>query len=509
MTGGWAATHAGVLAVPGQLAKEVVYLIGLILGFSTVFAWLYFCSAYSDRTYHRRSSLRLVAVAFYAVVIAVKVTNPIHGIYFTTSFVQSPFPHLAIQQGIFHWVVTGISYTLAGIGMFALFETFAETEYDTAPLVVLVGLAGAPVVLDIVGYATPLLIDMIHAPLGVAAFALGVLFVFEDRFFAVQLTEGVEGATLFLGEDGRIREYNRAARRLFPDLDGAVGEPVEAVPELAAAVGADSDVIDAHIDGDRRHYIVSENTFELGQGSIGRVIVFSDVTRIERQRRELERHDRQLEDFSTGIRHEFRNAATVIQGNVRYATEHLEDGDVDAAREALRTATGRTDRLTRLVDDFAALAEYGQTMAEPRPVSFEESVRAAWRDVDTEAAELVVRKGGSVEADPPRFELLFVRAFEFMIGNGATEVEVCRRDGGFSIAGNGEPPEGDFSRYFDYDDAVPNAEVGTALPMVRTLVRVHGWDVDIDPEYRDGVRLAVTWEPTPTPGSERPVSEVR
>jgi signal transduction histidine kinase len=201
--------------------------------------------------------------------------------------------------------------------MFALFEAFVDAEYDAAPLAVLVGLAGAPVALDIVGYATPLLLDMIHAPLGVAAFAVGVLFVFEDRFFAVQLTEGVDGPTVFLDDADRIREYNGAASRLFPDLDGAVGEPVTAVPELAAALDDEGDVVDVDVDGDRRHYVVSDNAFEIGQGSLGRVVVLSDVTPIERKRRELERHNRQLEDISTGMRHELRNAVTIVRGNVR------------------------------------------------------------------------------------------------------------------------------------------------------------------------------------------------
>jgi signal transduction histidine kinase len=491
---GWAGTHAGLLAVPGEEGKRLVYLVGLVFGFSTVFAWLYFCSAYTGRTYHRRRSVRLVALALYVAVVAVKVTNPYHHLYFTTAVVQSPFPHLAIRQGVFHWVVTGISYTLAAVGMFALFEAFVEAEYDAAPLAALVGLAGAPVVLDVVGYVTPVLIDMIHAPLGVAAFTLGVLFVFEDRFFAVQLTEGVDGATVFLDDRDRIREYSHAARRLFPGLDGSVGDPVGALPALAAALDADGDVVDVDVDGERRHYVVGENAFDVGQGSLGRIAVFSDVTRIERQRRELDRHDRQLEDFSSGLRHEFRNAATVIQGNVRHATERLEDGDVETARDALRTATGTTDRLTRLVDDFATLAEYGQTMAESRSVGFERTVRTAWADVDTADATLVVDAEGTVTADPTRFELLFERAFEFHVGNGAGTVVVARRDGGFTVTGDGDAPTDDRTRYFDYDDAVPNAALGTALPMVRTLARVHGWRVDIDPGYREGVRLVVEWE---------------
>jgi len=498
-SGSWAIAHALLLLVPSTDLKTGVYLVGLILGFSTVFAWLYFCSAYTGRTYHRRPAYRRAAVALYLVVVAVKVTNPFHHLYFTTTVVSAPFPHLAIQQGLFHWIVTGISYLLAGVGMFALFEAFVESEYDATPLAGLVGLAGLPVVLDIVGYATPLLLDMIHAPLGVAAFTLGVLFVFEDRFFAVQLTDGVEGPTIFLDDDGRIREFNDAARQLFPTLGDAVGDPTDAVPSLAAALDAADDVVSVDVGGERRHYVVSENTFDVGQGSLGCIVAFSDVTRIERQRRELERHNRQLEDLSTGMRHELRNAVTVVRGNVRWAMAQLEDGDVDAARDALRTATDTTDRTTRLMNDFATLAQYGRTVSDSDTIGFEDTVRAAWPESDADAldATLTVEGDGTVQADPARFELLFARAFEFALDNGASAVVVERREGGFTITGDGAPPQGDPERYFDYGDAVANTTSGTALPMVRTLAQVHGWRATVDPDYQHGVRLVVSWA-TPT-----------
>ena len=492
---GWAITHAVLLVVPTIDLKTAVYLVGLILGFGTVFAWLYFCSAYTDRSYHRRPAYRRAAAVLFLVVVAVKITNPIHHLYFTTTVVTEPFAHLAIKQGLFHWVVTGVSYLLAGIGMFALFEAFAESEYDATPLAGLVALAGLPVVLDIVGYATPLLLDMIHAPIGVAGFTLGVLFVYEDRFFAVQLTGGVTGPTVFLDRDGRLREFNHAARRLFPAIDDAVGGPVDAVPALAAALEASDDVATVEVGGERRHYVVTENQFEVGQGSLGRLVVLSDVTRIERQRREVERHNRQLNDLSEGMRHELRNAVTVVRGNVRRAMHRLEDGDVSDAREALRAATETTDRTTQLMNDFATLAQYGRSVTDPVSVDVREAAQAAWPEEAACAADaaLVVEGGGTAAADPARFELLFTRAFEFALDNGASRVAVECDEGGVTITGDGDPPQGDTERYFDYGDAVANTTSGTALPMVRTLTQVHGWDVWIDPDYEDGVRLVVSW----------------
>ncbi len=41
---------------------------------------------------------------------------------------------------------------------------------------------------------------------------------------------------------------------------------------------------------------------------------------------------------------------------------------------------------------------------------------------------------------------------------------------------------------FGYDEAAPMSEAGLLLPNVRTLARVHGWEVHLDSSYTAGVR---------------------
>jgi signal transduction histidine kinase len=216
------------------------------------------------------------------------------------------------------------------------------------------------------------------------------------------------------------------------------------------------------------------------------------VTEIERHRRELERHDRQLESLAKGMRHELRNAVTVIRGNVRRAGERLDAGEVTAAREALRTATDTTDRTTRLMNDFATVAQYGQTVVDPVPVNVPETARSAWAAVGSDDATLTVACEGTMAADPGRFGALFERAFEFLLEDGASAVTVDRRDGTLTITGDGGSPTGDPGRYFDYGDAANHGAAGTTLPLVRTLAQVHGWQATVDTEYRGGFRLVIT-----------------
>jgi signal transduction histidine kinase len=482
------------LLVPGQTAKYGAYVLSLVVGLTTVGAWLYFCSAYTGRSFHRTTSYRRAAVAMYLLIVGVKVTNPLHGLYFTTSVATAPFTHLSIHHQTVHWVVSGLSYALVAVGFFMLYELFLEADYDARPLGAVVATTGLPVVLDVVGFATPRLIDINYEPLGVAVFALGVLYVFEDRFLAVQLTDGVDAAVVYLDTEDRIRDVNGRASALFPALADATGEPLAAVfPDLDARVGSGDSVLERRREGETRYYLVSDTAFTLEQADIGRMVVVSDVTETERRRRELERQNEQLEGFAAAIRHELLNTLQIVSGRVEIAGRALDDGDMQTARESLRTASGAADRMTTVVGDLSDLARHGQTLEGTTRLEFRAVVESGWTAAAPDGLTLSVTGDGEIRADEARLEDLFQSAFSFAAHNGASEVTVRFRDDGFAIQGDGEaPPSDDTEPFFQYGVSAPDAEAGMALPNVRTIARVHGWEVDIDATYREGVRLVVS-----------------
>ncbi|WP_323676026.1 histidine kinase N-terminal 7TM domain-containing protein [Halorubellus sp. PRR65] len=501
----WSGSQAVLFALPGTRFAVAVYLVGLAAGFGTIFWWLAFASAYTGRTYHRNPTLRRAAVGSYLAVVAVKVTNPFHHLYFETTFVQEPFPHLAFQQGVFHWTVTGLSYALAAIGLFMLFELYGSADYDTRGLAGLVALTVVPVGIDLVGYSTTALVDVIYAPLGVAAFAIGVLYVYEDRFLAVQLTNEVDEPVVFLDDDDQVRDYNAEAAALFPALDDATGAPVDAVPSLANALQDVDDVHEHTVDGETRYLLVSRESFELGRVTIGQLVLVTDVTTVERERREVRRHDDQLEDFAVGIRHELRNDLTVVRGHLQNAADALEAGDVTTANDSLATAGRAADGMTDTVDGLATLAQHGQTVADTAPVSLAAVARDALSRTDLPDLHVDVDGDAQVVADGTRLEALFQNAYRFVAANGATHVRVAVEDDGFVVEDDGDPiaPE-DVDRVFDYGDAAPTADAGMTLPNVHSLGRVQGWNIEIDGEYRDGVRVVVSNVRFQTANPERP-----
>ncbi|WP_336328454.1 histidine kinase N-terminal 7TM domain-containing protein [Halovenus sp. HT40] len=485
----WALLKVVYFVAPDPI-RQTAYIVGLVFGFATVWAWLYFCSAYTGRSYHEDPTLRALGGGFFAAVVGVKLTNPIHGLYFETSVQVEPFNYLAIEHGIFHWTVTGLSYVMAGIGIFMLFELYHNSGYDTRPLGILTVFLALPVTFDIISFFTDAVIEVIYAPLGVAMFVLGVLFIYERRFLAVQSAGEDDDAVIFLDEDSQIRDYSPAAQEFFPALADARGEPLESIlPRVAEMTGQETQTLECEIDGETRYLLTSTSSVTLGD-SQGQVLFFSDITTAEQRRRELERHNEQLEGFASALAHELRNMLQIIEWRLGIAQDRTEEGTVE--NESIEKAMGANERLTARVDDFTTLAKYGQTVERLEAVGFETAVDDAWWNAETGEMELTLQNNGTIDADPGRLRELLGNIFVFNRLNGADTVTVELSDAGFAVAGNGEPPGEDVAGYLAFGESVPTAEAGMKLPNAKTFARVHGWEIDIDTDHQEGVRVVVS-----------------
>ncbi|WP_251951669.1 PAS domain-containing protein [Salinibacter ruber] len=243
-SGLWALCHVGVLLSPGLGLKVAFYEAGLTVGFGTVFAWLWLCSAYSGRALHRRPSVRWAALAVFAAVTLTKLTNRWHGLYFGAEISTGPFPHLAVDHHVIYWLTAGLSYALAAVGFFMLAEPLRRAQVGGKRLAGLFALTALPLGANAIGYATPYLLDLSHEPVGVAAFALGALALKGSPSSGSRKESCLEEASragrekrpsLVLSADGRIRNYNRAAAELIPAL--RKGTPEEGTPQEEEIAG--------------------------------------------------------------------------------------------------------------------------------------------------------------------------------------------------------------------------------------------------------------------------------
>jgi len=322
LSGVWALAQIGFLTVRPPSVKVGIYLIGLIAGFATVWAWLYFCFAYAGRSLHQNRTIRRWALGLFATVVLVKLTNPLHHFYFSTEWAASPFAHLAIQNHVLHWVTFGLAYTLSAIGIFVLFELFAGIASSTRPLVVLVGLTSLPALLNAAGHASPTFLDIGHEPLGVAAFAVGVLFIYGDEFRDVRLTGTREAPALVLGGHERIRTYNEEAAALFPALNTAAGtgQRLDSVlPDLARVRREPPSLLTLETNGTTRYFSVCESRLGRVWARPGRLLLLDEVTEQKEREQTLRTAKEKAEEASrlksailANMKHEVRTPLTSL-----------------------------------------------------------------------------------------------------------------------------------------------------------------------------------------------------
>jgi nitrogen-specific signal transduction histidine kinase len=488
-SGGWAAFHVGYLAAPTPQLQYVFYLAGLIIGIATVGPWLYFCSAYTGRTLHKQRGLRWSAIGTFLLIVLAKITNPLHQQYFTTEIVSMPFAYLLVQHQPLHWIVMGLAYALAFIGVFMLFEMFARVSYDIQPLYAIVGLTGLPVLFDVLGAMTPFLLDLTYSPIGVAAFAVGVFHLYYDEFQTVRMSGGTEQPIIVLDDENRIYDTNRPARELFPALESRTDDLLDDVlPEIAGLLN-EPDPIHEVNDGDGTcYYSVTANPFTADRSRLGQLVSFTDVTEREQYREDLERKNQRLEEFASIASHDLRNPLNVAQGRLQMAMEDCDSEHLDAIAQS-------HDRMGALIDDLLALAREGDQVSETEPVALAELAQACWQTVQTKQATIRTETGRTVRADASRLQQVFENLFRNAIEHGREDVTITvgETDDGFYVEDDGPGiPEELRQEVFDAGFSTSNDGTGFGLSIVRQVVTAHGWEIEAVEGSAGGARFEIS-----------------
>jgi signal transduction histidine kinase len=488
-SGLWATFHVGYLAAPTAELQYGFYMAGLIVGLSTVGPWLYFCSAYTGRTLHRNPTYQQAAVGLYLSIVAVKLTNPFHGLYFTARPVETPFPHLLIEHGALHWAAMGLAYALAVVGIFMLFELFAQVDYDTTPFVILVGLTALPVVLDIVGFVSPQFLDVSYSSVGVAVFAVGVLFIYTDQFQTIQLAGPYDDPVIVVDDEQGIRDYNQAALSLFPALEDAIdAELSSVVPRIAVALTTDN-TLECRSNGESRYFSVSSNHFSTGKAQLGQIVLLQDITEQERYRIELENQNTRLEKFTGIVSHDLRNPLNIAQGNIDLAIETGDDDTLDTVKTAL-------DRMEELIADLLALARQGKPIDETERVSLAELVESCWKMVDVAEAQLDIEADLTLDADPDRLQQLLENLIRNAVEHGGESVTISvgplADDRGFYLEDDGPGiPEDTQDDVFDSGYTTSRNGTGFGLSIVKEIVDAHGWTIRVTNGDSGGARFEI------------------
>ncbi len=494
----WASLQSIQMLVTDHAVAEALYLSGLIVGFGTVWAWLFFASAYTGHSFHRHRPYQLGALAIYVALILTKLTNPIHEQYLASGFVVEPYPRLIIYPRPIYWISFVLAYGFTAIGLYLLFRTFtrsSQSSWALSALVAITALSALPKIA--IGVVPEVIPELSYEPIGVAIFGLGALYLVEDSFVNLEaptretlFDEAAEGVVT-VGADGAIREYNDRAAELVPALDG----DVETLAELTATPLIDrlsetTHLVEQSVPEGTRTLLVTRRELELGPHRLGTTLFLQDITDARRRKAELTRHDEQLEAIADAIAHELRNAVGVTEGYLALAAS---ESDAPTERDPLEVARQSVRRSKEVIGDLDVLTRYAQSIETYHDVDVRLALDRATESVDADL-DVHLERDATIRAADDRLTHLFVNATRFAAYAEATAltVRVETDPGRLVVTDDGHYTGGSHDdSLFGYDAAEPTAEAGLKLPNVRSLSRVHGWDVHLDTTYDDGIRYRI------------------
>lgn len=509
LSGLWAGSTSVRLLSMDPTISRALHLFELTVGLATVGAWLYFASAYTGETYHQQPTIRRWAAGGFLALIAVKLTNPLHGVYLRTHFKPTPFPHLVITDFGLHLAIMTFSYALAALGFYMLFQLFLGSKASTKPLVGVVGLAALPVLGNVAGQLGIVgVLQLSYEPLGVAAFAIGTLYFAETTFEKARWTrhqrvlDQLDEAIILVDTDNHIRDFNNTAATLFPDLTSAIGTPltgvapavVEALETIESNEGAAAPkTITLTRRGEERYYLPAATTISYGSHTSGRVIVCTDVTKVERQRRELHRQNDQLDGVAAAIAHELRNTLAIVYGRVALVANAVAHSEDNKTIDNINIAMDTLDRMEHIINDLTISARYAKIVEETE--SFDIQERLSYIVLPEVGGDVTIRfeNTGQIEADASRLEELIRQAARLTAQTGGRTLTIEVDEQTMTLTTDGDQvPEGSKDDLFRYGTAVPHARAGMLGPNIQALARAHGWDVLLDEDYQDGIRIHIT-----------------
>ncbi len=314
----------------------------------------------------------------------------------------------------------------------------------------------------------------------------------------------IEGVVT-IDRNGRIRRLNEAARALLglPEEggEGLSFQEVMVHPEMQrfvsqslSAPGSLSRVVSLRAGDERTLEAYSSPLIERGGLAAGTLIVFHDITRVQR----LENVRR---DFVANVSHELRTPITSIKGFV----ETLQDGamnDPELLQKFLGIIAKHSDRLNAIFTDLLMLAQLeardqdeeldlercslsGAVAAAVDACSLRASERQAAIDVNLAPGLEVLGKGNLVEQ---ALINLIDNAIKYSDGTPAVSVTASIQDEFVAVAvadrGNGIDQEHLprlFERFYRVDQGRSRQMGGTGLGLsiVKHIMQVQGGRVEV------------------------------
>ena len=194
--------------------------------------------------------------------------------------------------------------------------------------------------------------------------------------------------------------------------------------------------------------------------------------------------------YSDTIAHELRNHVNVAQAFLDLGRNDGEDENFDRVESAL-------ERINRLTDEAAAVAQGGVNADQMTSGKLAEDARIAWERVDADDGSLAVEDDLSIVADHDLLVLLLENLFRNAADHVGPDVDVrvgCLAGDrtGFYVEDDGPGiPESDRERLFGWGVSGGDSDGGIGLAIVKQIVDNHGWTITIADGSDGGARFEI------------------
>ena len=313
------------------------------------------------------------------------------------------------------------------------------------------------------------------------------------------LCENIPNGAVFLFDENM--QYERARGRELSKVGLSPNEIESATPH---------DVFPTELAEELTHYFTEalngdSNTFtqtlgesvyrnrtvpvETSDGGITYGLVLAqNVTEQTERRRELERQNERLEEFTSIVSHDLRNPLRVADGRLELLRDECKSDHIYDLAQAL-------DRMDSLIEDLLTLAREGERVDETEQIGLTNAATNSWQTVKTEQATLETDTSCVVEADQSRLRQLFENLYRNAIEHGSDDVTVTvgEIDDGFYVADTGPGiPESDREEVFEPGYSTAEGGTGFGLRIVEQVANAHGWEITVSESEQGGARLGIT-----------------
>lgn len=242
------------------------------------------------------------------------------------------------------------------------------------------------------------------------------------------------------------------------------------------------------------------------------VIVLEDLS-LKKEINELLRINEMKNNFVSMVSHELKTPLTSIKGSIHILASSMPEGVSDSARDLVKIIASNTERLIKLVRDLIDVSNIeNQTLSLMKRSGdlkqiLLESIATQAEKFEKKNLEIIFDYSSpirEVAMDSERIKTVILdlldNAYKFT-GRGGNiflkvwgeedKIKISVRDTGIGIGK--DQLDKIFDKFYQIDNSITRSVGGTGLGLylARTLVRLHGGDIIVNPEYEGGAEFIV------------------